>query len=73
MPTDAALFHKLVFVTILVRDQEEALRYYTQVLGFEKRKDILREGSRWLTVAPPGQTEVEVVLQETGWALHGGV
>ena len=38
-----------------VRDQDEALRFYTEKLGFEKRAD--QEGPpgfRWLTVAPPG-------------------
>ena len=30
---------KLTIVGIMVRDQEEALRFYTEVLGFEKRTD----------------------------------
>lgn len=46
--------------------------YYTQVLGFEKRQDSLRDGSRWLTVAPLGQKEVEIALQQPGWEVHGG-
>ena len=42
-------------VTMYVRDQDEALRFYIDRLGFEKRAD--QEGPpgfRWLTVAPPG-------------------
>jgi uncharacterized glyoxalase superfamily protein PhnB len=48
-----------------VHDQDEALAFYTEKLGFEVRGDVtLPEMGdfRWLTVAPPGQTEVEVVL-----------
>lgn len=48
-----------------VHDQDEALAFYTRVLGMEVRQDVtLAEmgNFRWLTVAPPGQTEVEIVL-----------
>src|SRR4051812_17155827 len=48
-----------------VHDQDEALAWYTDKLGFEVRGDVtLPEMGdfRWLTVAPPGQNEVEVVL-----------
>jgi uncharacterized glyoxalase superfamily protein PhnB len=48
-----------------VHDQDEALAFYTEKLGFEVRGDVtLPEMGdfRWLTVAPPGQTEIEVVL-----------
>jgi predicted enzyme related to lactoylglutathione lyase len=49
-------------VTILVRDQEEALRYYTETLGLEKRSDATSGSMRWLTVAPKGQAHPEIVL-----------
>lgn len=48
-----------------VHDQDEALAFYTQKLGWEVRADITlpEMGSfRWLTVAPPGQPDVAVVL-----------
>jgi uncharacterized glyoxalase superfamily protein PhnB len=48
-----------------VHDQDEALAFYTEKLGFEVRGDVtLPEMGdfRWLTVAPPGQNEIEVVL-----------
>jgi uncharacterized glyoxalase superfamily protein PhnB len=48
-----------------VHDQDEALEFYTQKLGFEVRGDVtLPEMGdfRWLTVAPPGQSDIEVVL-----------
>jgi len=53
---------KATHVPIVVRDQEKALEFYTQVLGFEKRQDYQQLGRpRWLTVAPRGQ-ELELIL-----------
>ncbi len=49
-------------VTIAVRDQDEALRWFIQKLGFEKRHDLAIPGTRWLTVAPRKQTEVVFLL-----------
>lgn len=48
-----------------VHDQDEALAFYTEKLGFEVRSDVtLPEMGdfRWLTVSPPGQEDVTVVL-----------
>jgi uncharacterized glyoxalase superfamily protein PhnB len=48
-----------------VHDQEEALAFYTEKLGFEVRSDAtLPElgDFRWLTVSPPDQTDVAIVL-----------
>jgi uncharacterized glyoxalase superfamily protein PhnB len=48
-----------------VHDQDEALDFYTKKLGMEVRSDVtLAElgDFRWLTVAPPGQTDVAIVL-----------
>ncbi len=61
----------LARVTILVRDQDEALRFYTEKLGFEKRADMPMGATRWLTVAPAGQRELEIVLQQPDPAFHG--
>ena len=42
--------------TVVVRDQDAALDFYTNTLGFEKRADSpYGEGSRWIEVAPPGR------------------
>src|SRR3954465_135640 len=52
-------------VNVWVHDQEEALAWYTEKLGFEVRDDVtLPElgGFRWLTVGPPGQTDVALAL-----------
>ena len=50
---------------VWVHDQEEALAFYTQKLGMEVRVDAsLAEmgGFRWLTVGPPAQPDVSIVL-----------
>jgi predicted enzyme related to lactoylglutathione lyase len=54
---------KLVHVTVIVRDQDEALRFYTEKLGMEKREDRTMGNYRWLTVAPKG-SDVAIVLQK---------
>jgi catechol 2,3-dioxygenase-like lactoylglutathione lyase family enzyme len=53
---------KVSTITIAVTDQDEALTWFTQVLGFEKRVDQIGQGFRWLTVALPQQIEVEFLL-----------
>jgi catechol 2,3-dioxygenase-like lactoylglutathione lyase family enzyme len=48
-----------------VHDQDEALEFYTKKLGMEVRADVtLPElgGFRWLTVSPPGQPDIAIVL-----------
>jgi predicted enzyme related to lactoylglutathione lyase len=63
---------RLIRVTILVRDQDEALAFYTEKLGFAKRADVsFGPGMRWLTVAPVGQADIEIVLQQPEPATHG--
>ena len=54
----------LSHITIFVENQDDALRFYTEKLGFEKRMDAKMGGFRWLTVAPPNQKEVEMILLE---------
>jgi lactoylglutathione lyase len=49
-------------ITVQVRDQGEALVYYTQKLGFEKRVDQpMGSGQRWIEVAPKG-AETRILL-----------
>ena len=70
---------KISQVTIIVRDQDEALKWYTEKLGFEKRTDdaVTMPGYRWLTIAPKEQKELEIVLfkarddRERGWVGQG--
>lgn len=56
---------RLAAVTVYVRNQDEALRFYTEKLGLEKRSDIqVPGGIRWLTVAAKGQTDIQIVLED---------
>jgi predicted enzyme related to lactoylglutathione lyase len=56
---------KLANAQLWVHDQDEALAFYTQKLGWEVRSDVtLAEMGdfRWLTVGPAGQPDISVVL-----------
>src|SRR3954452_3577799 len=53
---------KVSTVTIAVGDQDEALAWYTEKLGFEKKMDVRSPQFRWLTVATPQQVDVEFLL-----------
>jgi len=54
-------------VTIFVRDQDKALDFYVNKLGFEKTADNpMGEGMRWLTVAPPGAATAIVLAHGYG-------
>ena len=50
-------------VTRYVHDEEEALKFYRDVLGFEVNTDnSMGPGKRWLTVSAPAQKNFEIVL-----------
>lgn len=50
------MLKKVVYVAVLVSDQDKALDFYTNVIGLEKRGDHpTRDGPRWLTVGVKGQ------------------
>jgi catechol 2,3-dioxygenase-like lactoylglutathione lyase family enzyme len=56
---------KIAFAGVWVHDQNEALAFYTEKLGWEVRADVtLPElgNYRWLTVGPPNQPDVSVLL-----------
>ncbi len=56
---------KIKVTAIFVDDQEKALRFYTDVLGFAKKTDFSQGPYRWLTVAPaedPNGTELQLSL-----------
>ena len=59
---------QIKFVSVMVADQERALRFYTEVLGFTKMADLPVGESRWLTVtSPDGPAGVELVLEPMGF------
>lgn len=56
---------KIKLSSVYVDDQEKALRFYTEVLGFVKKADFSNGPFRWLTVTSaedPGGTELQLAL-----------
>jgi len=56
---------KIKLTSVYVDDQEKALRFYTEVLGFVKKSDFSQGPYRWLTVASPEDpdgTELQLAL-----------
>jgi uncharacterized glyoxalase superfamily protein PhnB len=56
---------RIASAQLWVHDQEEALAFYTQKVGMEIKSDVTMPelgNFRWLTVGPPGQDEVAIVL-----------
>ena len=71
---------RIKWTTLYVDDQEKALQFYTDKLGFQKKADFTNGDYRWLTVASPEDPEgVELVLNSNAdpagkayqEALHG--
>ncbi|NRA65667.1 MAG: VOC family protein [Pseudobacteriovorax sp.] len=55
---------RLHVTSVFVNDQEKALQFYTEVLGFKKEKDIPMGKFRWLTVKSKQQaSDVELLLE----------
>lgn len=52
---------KISLSSIMVDDQDKALKFYTEILGFEKKTDITMGDFRWLTVAD-GIHNIELAL-----------
>lgn len=56
---------KIKLTSVHVDDQEKALRFYTEILGFVKKTDVSQGPYRWLTVASPEDpdgTELQLAL-----------
>jgi predicted enzyme related to lactoylglutathione lyase len=58
----------LKYTFLEVDDHEAALAFYRDALGLEVRQDVAMEDARWLTVGPPSQPELGIVLQTAGVA-----
>lgn len=57
------MIQRMSFGSIFVRDQDVAIDFYVNKLGFELTRDqTLPHGFRWVTVRPKGQTELELIL-----------
>jgi catechol 2,3-dioxygenase-like lactoylglutathione lyase family enzyme len=58
---------QLTHFGIWVRDQDEAYDFYVNKLGFTPREDAALDGGfRWLTVSPPSQPDIEIMLLKPG-------
>jgi catechol 2,3-dioxygenase-like lactoylglutathione lyase family enzyme len=55
---------KIVLTSVLVDDQEKALRFYRDVLGFQPKTDVPMGEHRWLTLVSPDEPEgVQLLLE----------
>ena len=55
---------KIIYTKVFVNDQDKALKFYTQILGFLKKSDITAGDYRWLTVvSPEDQNGTELILE----------
>jgi catechol 2,3-dioxygenase-like lactoylglutathione lyase family enzyme len=57
---DISLKHCFINVT----DAEQALTFYRDALGLELRNDVANDGFRWITLSPPAQPSVEIVVSD---------
>jgi len=58
---------RINLASVLVDDQDNALRFYTEVLGFVKKTDVPVGEARWLTVVSPDSPDgVELLLEPDG-------
>ena len=58
---------KIKLTSVYVDDQDKALRFYTELLGFAKKADFSQGPIRWLTVASPEEpdgTELQLALND---------
>jgi uncharacterized glyoxalase superfamily protein PhnB len=56
---------RIATAQVWVHDQDDALAFYTEKLGFELRSDVTvpeLDNFRWLTVGPPGQDDMAITL-----------
>lgn len=59
---------RITLASVMVEDQDRALRSYTTILGFQRKNDISMGEFRWLTVSSPeGVAGAELVLEPLGF------
>jgi catechol 2,3-dioxygenase-like lactoylglutathione lyase family enzyme len=63
---------RIVVTSVLVDDQDKALRFYTEVLGFVKKVEVPLGEARWLTVVAPDDPDgTELLLEPDGHPAVG--
>lgn len=68
------MINRIAHVPLLVRNQDEALKWYTEKLDFAVRSNDPFPGGdefRWVTVGPKDQPDIEIVLQPPEWGADG--
>jgi uncharacterized glyoxalase superfamily protein PhnB len=59
------MIQKMAYAAIFVLDQDQALNFYVNKLGFELKMDqSTPNGFRWLTVSPKGQSDFQIILMK---------
>lgn len=72
-PVDTIHINQVGAVFVPVVDQERALEFYLEKLGFEKRADFLYgDGGRWIEVAPPGAVNTIALVPPSEGESAGG-
>ena len=64
------MINKVVVTSLKVLDQDEALDFYVNKMGFEVAQDFQQGPVRWLTVRVPGDPGIEVYLEKPGPPVH---
>lgn len=60
---------KIKITSVMVDDQEKALKFYTEILGFVKKTEVPIGEHKWLTVvSPEAPDEIELLLEPMGFA-----
>jgi catechol 2,3-dioxygenase-like lactoylglutathione lyase family enzyme len=64
----------LALVSLVVRDYDEALAFYTRALGFELVEDthIAEQDKRWVVVSPPGNAGARILLARASNTAQSG-
>lgn len=59
---------KIKLTSVMVDDQDKALKFYTEVLGFIKKREMPAGKAKWLTVvSPEGPDDIELLLEPNGF------
>ena len=54
--------NKIGHITLLVKDVDEALNFYTEKIGFQKHQDLMLGPMRWVTVSPKDQPDIALTF-----------
>ncbi len=58
------MIQSIAVVALLVKDYDEAIKFYCEVLGFEVKEDTQLENKRWIKIRPSSQAGVELLLSK---------